>query len=316
MNKLSTGSTITLTKGQVRFKQPRRSIRWAEQATAYLFLLPAIVLFGLFAWFPIINSVLMSFQNVKLGGESTWVGLDNYSRMFSDPLFLQTWGNSLQFALISIIMGFFVPIAVAIFVNELRRFQWFFRLAYFLPNLIPVVIYVLVWRLIYAPEGGFLNSFLKFFGIGPQLWLQNPDIVKPAIVVVLTWANFGGTMLIYLAALQDLAPDLYEAAEIDGASPLGRIRYITLPYLVSTMKLLLIVQVIAVAQLFAEPFLLTSGGPANSSLTPPLAIYQKAFANNDFGLASAWSVMIVCFLGGFSLIFMRLTQAGNSANSD
>jgi multiple sugar transport system permease protein len=287
-----------------------------EQLTAYLFLLPAILLFGFLAWFPILNSVLMSFQNIKLGGESTWVGLDNYGRMFSDPLFLQTWGNSLQFVILSVLMGFFVPIFVAIFVNEIRRHQWFFRLIYLLPNLIPVVIYVLVWRLIYAPEGGFLNSFLGIFGVQPQLWLQNPDIVKPSITMVITWANFGATMLIYIAALQDLPPDLYEAAEIDGASAWSRIRYITLPYLISTMKLLLVLQVITVAQLFSEPFLLTSGGPANTSLTPPLAIYQKAFANNDFGLASAWSVVIVGFLGVFSFFFMYVLKTGNNPNTD
>ena len=171
------------------------------------------------------------------------------------PTLSPAWSNSLQFAIISIVLGFIVPIVVAVAVNEVRRFRGFFRLVYFLPSLVPVVIYLLVWRLIYAPEGGFLNSVLSAVGIQPQLWLQNPLTVKPAIIIILTWANFGGTMLIYLAALQDLSHELYEAAEIDGASPFQRIRYITVPYLTTTMKLLLVLQFLTVAQLFTEPFL-------------------------------------------------------------
>ncbi|OJV88247.1 MAG: hypothetical protein BGO39_07995 [Chloroflexi bacterium 54-19] len=283
--------------------------RWAEQIPAYLFLLPALVLFGLFAWYPMINSVIMSFQSVKLNGEDKFVGFDNYVRMFQNPNFGLSWLNSLQFALLSIVIGFIVPIAVAIGVNEMRRSKGFFRLVFFLPNLIPVVIYLLVWRLIYASDGGFLNSFLGTFGVEPQLWLQNPATVKIAVVVILTWANFGGTMLIYLAALGDLSPDLYEAAEIDGASITQRIWHITVPYLRTTMKLLLVLQFLTVVQLFTEPFLLTSGGPANNTLTPVLSIYRIAFTDNDFGLASAWSVTLVIFLAIFSAIYLRLSRS-------
>ena len=305
------GLTIIRNQNLVSATRPKK-IRWAEQIPAYLFLLPAIIVFGLFAWYPMVNSVIMSFQSVKLNGDTSWVGLDNYSRMFADPTFGQSWVNSIQFALLSILIGFLVPIVVAIGVNEVRRFKGVFRLVYFLPNLIPVVIYLLVWRLIYLPDGGFLNSVLGVFGIEPQLWLQNPDTVKPALIVILTWANFGGTMLIYLAALQDLSPELYEASEIDGASPFQRIRFITLPYLTTTMKLLLVLQFLTVIQLFTEPFLLTSGGPANNTLTPVLSIYRKAFTDNDFGLAAAWSVTLVFFLAIFSIIYQRLARGSNT----
>lgn len=281
---------------------------WAEQVPAYLFLLPALLVFSFFAWYPMLNSLIMSFQYIKLGGEDSWVGFDNYVRMFRDPNFSLSWINSLQFALLSIAVGFIVPIVVAIGVNETRRFKGFFRLVFFLPNLIPVVIYLLVWRLIYAPEGGFLNSFIASFGAEPQLWLQNPATVKVALVVIITWANFGGTMLIYLAALQELSPELYEAAEIDGASLLQRIWNITLPYLKTTMKLLLVLQFLTVIQLFTEPFLLTSGGPADNTLTPVLSIYRKAFRDNDYGVASAWSVTLVIFLAVFSVLYQWLAR--------
>jgi len=311
MNRLRGLSLVKSNKTIITARQPRNA-KWLQQVSAYLFLLPAILVFSAFAWFPLLNSVVMSFQNIKLGGESTWVGLENYDRMLNDPLFVQSWGNSLQFALLSILIGFIIPILVAIAVNEMRQIKGFFRLVYFLPNLIPVVIYLLVWRRIYAPEGGFLNSLLALFGVEPHLWLQDPTTVKPAMIVILTWANFGATMLIYLAALQDLSHELYEAAEIDGASPLQRIRHITLPYLTTTMKLLLILQFLAVVQIFTEPFLLTTGGPANNSLTPVLAIYRKAFADNDYGVASAWSVTLVVFLAIFSLIYQRMSRSQRS----
>jgi len=311
MNRLRGLSLVKSNKTIITARQPRNA-KWLQQVSAYLFLLPAILVFSAFAWFPLLNSVVMSFQNIKLGGESTWVGLENYDRMLNDPLFVQSWGNSLQFALLSILIGFIIPILAAIAVNEMRQIKGFFRLVYFLPNLIPVVIYLLVWRRIYAPEGGFLNSLLALFGVEPHLWLQDPTTVKPAMIVILTWANFGATMLIYLAALQDLSHELYEAAEIDGASPLQRIRHITLPYLTTTMKLLLILQFLAVVQIFTEPFLLTTGGPANNSLTPVLAIYRKAFADNDYGVASAWSVTLVVFLAIFSLIYQRMSRSQRS----
>lgn len=313
MKELTNDSLLTMDNRLVARRSHRKTIRWGEQVVAYLFLLPTIILFGIFAWYPILNLIPMSFQNISLAGDSSWVGFDNYNRMFNDPLFLQAWSNSLQFALYSVVLGFAVPIVIAIMVNEMRRFKGVFRLIYFLPSLIPVVIYLLVWRLIYEPEGGFLNTLLGAFGIDPQLWLQNPVTVKPALIVILTWANFGGTMLIYMSALSELPPELYEAAEIDGASPLRRIWHITLPYLRATMKLLLVLQIMAVAQIFTEPFLLTSGGPANETMTPVQVIYQKAFTNSDFGLASAWSVMMVCFLAIFSLVYLRLSKVGGES---
>lgn len=290
----------------------RRVIRWNEQIAAYLFLLPALVLFALFAWWPIINSVLLSFQSVKLNGESTWIGLKNFERMFADPVFGISWRNSFEFAFLSILIGFFVPVIVAILVNEMRYAKGFFRLVYFLPSVIPPLIATLVWKLIYEAEGGLLNSFLIQLGMAtrdrPPLWLQDPNLVKPAMLVIMTWAGFGGTVLIYLAGLQDLPVELYEAAEIDGASPLQRVRSITLPHLLPTMLVLLILQFIGVMQLFLEPFVLTSGGPANRTVTPVLTIYRKAFLNGDFGLASAWSVLLIIVLAILSIVYLRVSR--------
>lgn len=286
--------------------EPR--IRWSEQFTAYMFLLPAILIYGIFAWYPIAKTIIFSFQRVSLNSESTWVGFNNFSRMLIDPNFGTAWTNSFSFASLSILMGFLIPVFVSIMINEMRRAKAFFRLAYFLPTVIPITVAIIIWRLIYASDNGVLNAFIVQLGGKAQSWLQDPKLVKPAIIIIVTWANFGSTILIYLAALQDISPEYYEAAEIEGATPFERIRYITLPQLYPTMIITFVLQVIAVVQIFTEPFLLTQGGPGTSTLTPVLVIYRKAFLENDFGLASAWSFSLIIILSVFSVIYLRISQ--------
>ena len=309
----STGSASTARRTRARW-QPRR-INWSEQIAAYAFLAPALALFTLFAWWPIINSVLLSFQKVRLQGGSEWIGFRNFERMVADPVFGIAWRNAFEFTMLSLLIGFFVPVLLAILVQEMRVAKSFFRLAYFLPTVIPPLIATLVWKAIYEPEGGLLNSFLWAIGISskadPILWLQEAALVKPSMVVIMTWAGFGGTILIYLAALQDLPVERYEAAEIDGASVWQRIRHITLPHLLPQILVMMILQVIGVMQVFLEPFVLTAGGPANRTVTPVLTIYRKAFLNGDFGLASAWSVMMIIVLAIFSAIYLRVSRTAD-----
>ncbi len=286
----------------------RIHFRWRDQISAYLFLLPALLIYLLFAWYPILKTAIFSFQKVSLNGDSVWIGFNNYQRMMLDPAFGMAWNNSFSFAILSILMGFLIPVTVAIMVNEMRRVKTFFRLAYFLPTVIPITVSILIWRLIYSADSGVLNAALIRLGGQPQAWLQDARLVKPAIIVLLTWANFGSTLLIYLAALQDVPTEHYEAAEIEGATPFQRIRYITLPYLYPTMVITFVLQVIAVVQIFTEPFLLTQGGPGNATLTPVLVIYRKAFLENDFGTASAWSMSLIVILSAFSLIYLKFSR--------
>lgn len=290
-------------------------VKWRDQIPAFLFLLPALMAFTLFAWWPILNSIVMSFQDVNLmdASQSTWVGFRNFERMFADPTFISSWSNSLQFALLSVLVGFFVPVGVGILVNEMRIAKSFFRVVYFLPSVIPPLIALLVWRLIYNPApGGLLNQFIMSLGGGRHSWLQDPTLVKPSIIFIMTWGGFGATMLIYLAALQDLPVERYEAAEIDGANPFQRIRHITLPHLRSTMLVLLIVQVLGIVQLFIEPLVLTQGGPGQATMTPVFTLYRKGFLNGDYGLAAAWSVLLMIVLGILSIIYLRVTRVGDS----
>src|SRR5579885_2073193 len=141
---------------QTRRAVRRRRIHWPDQISAYLFLLPALIVFGVFAWYPIAKTVIFSFQNVNLHGDSPWVGLNNFTRMLGDPNFGISWYNSFIFASLSLALGFWVPILVAIMVNEMRRAKAFFRLVYFLPTVIPITIVIIIWRMLYSPDSGFL----------------------------------------------------------------------------------------------------------------------------------------------------------------
>ncbi len=280
---------------------------WRRQAFSYLFILPALLIFSLATLNPIVTTIAYSFQTVNLAKPAVWIGNLNYVRMFSNPLFYTAWKNVIAFMLISLVLGFMVPVFLALMVNEMRHLGHFFRTIVYLPTLIPVAVALLVWRQIYAPDGGILNSLFQSVGLAPRLWLQNPDLAKPAIVVIMTWLGAGGSMLIYLSALQEIPPEIYEATELDGWSVWQRIWHITLPLIGERMQIMLLLQIIAVGQLFTEPFILTAGGPANSTVTPVLELYRTAFERNDFGLASAWSVSLLIVLSSFSIVYVWLS---------
>ncbi len=290
---MNTPTSTTRTSSRLRYQI-------SNQIVAYLFLLPALIAFGLASWYPIVRAFEMSFQEVSLRGASTWVGLDNYRLMQRDPALDIVWENSIEFASWSILLGYSLPIILAILIREMRIAKGFFRVVYFLPTVVPVSIGIIVWRFIYDPDAGFLNELLGAIGIEAQRWLQDPQLAKPSLVAIMTWGAFGTTTLIYLSSLQEISIELYEAAELDGASPLKRIRHITLPHLAPTMSLLFVLQVLAVVQVFTEPFLLTKGGPGRETLTPVLHIYNRAFLRADLGYASAWSVMLLLVLMIFS----------------
>jgi multiple sugar transport system permease protein len=300
-----TSTTTALSKPILK---AHRRIKWREQGVAYLFLLPALVIFTLVTWYPIFNTILYSFQKVNLAGFQGWVGFSNYVRMFGNPIFYKAWQNTIIYVLLSLVMGAMVPIFLALIINEMRGLSSFFQTVVYLPTLIPIAVGLIVWRQIYAPEGGILNSLLAFVNVKPQLWLQNPILAKPALIVIMTWIGAGGATLLYLYALREIPTELFEAAELDGFSVLQRIFYIALPLLRSRIQIMLVLQVITVAQVFTEPFILTNGGPANSTTSPVLEIYNTAFTRTDFGLASAWGVSMLVALSAFSILYIIFSR--------
>ncbi len=298
---------------QLRAK-PRRSpgsvlVNWFRSGglSALLFALPTIIGFTLFGWWPIINGVLMSFQKTNLISH-TWIGLDNFARVLSDPVLTQAFLNTLYFALLSVVFGFPIPILVAGFLVELRRARQFGTVLAFLPVVIPPVVAILLWKRFYSPEAnGVFNTIVGFFGVEPQGWLQNVATSMPSIVALAIWSGLGSTVIIYLAAMTMIDRELYDAAEVDGASILRRIWHVTLPQLRGTMLILLLLQVIGSFQVFAEPFLLTDGGPENKTITILMMVYRR-FLKGDYGGAAALSVLLAIILIILSAVYLRVTK--------
>jgi multiple sugar transport system permease protein len=288
----------------------RRAISTVRaQLAAYAFLVPALLLFACFAWYPILRGFVISFQRIDLLNPPVWVGLDNFRLVLGDPLFWTAWRNTLQFTLLALLLGYLAPVALAIAVNELRHGRGFFRLAFYLPVILPPMVGVLLWKWFYDPGPGLANTVLRALGLPPQQWLQSPDTAMLSLVILSTWANAGGTMLLYLAALQGVPAQLYDAAEIDGASLWQRLRHITLPQLRPIMLILLVLQIIGTMQVFTEPFVMTDGGPVNATLTLMLLLYRYAFTFQNFGAAGALGLMLFVVLAAFSLLYLRLTRA-------
>ncbi|WP_174442332.1 carbohydrate ABC transporter permease [Demequina gelatinilytica] len=277
-----------------------------------LFALPMILVFAIFSWTPIVRSVVMSFQKTNLLTPAEWVGLDNFQAVLNDPLLGTAVLNTLYFAALALVMGFPVPILMAVLMSEVKRGKGVYSALAYLPVVVPPVVAVLLWKVFYdgSPDGVF-NTILGWFGIGPQPWLQSTSMAMPSLVIEATWAAAGGSIIIYLAALLSVPPELYDAAEVDGASIWRKAWHVTLPQLRGVIFVMLILQILATAQVFLEPFLFTGGGPANSTVTVLLLIYRYAFQNSlggNYGMATALSVMLAGFLAVLSWVYFRLTN--------
>ncbi|HET6309878.1 MAG TPA: sugar ABC transporter permease [Candidatus Nitrosotalea sp.] len=273
----------------------------------YLFLLPALVIFAVFVWYPLVLGFVMSFQNVDMLNPAVWVGWSNYRNVLSDPLFAVAWRNTLVFTGYALLFGYFVPIVLALLINEMRHGKAVFRLAFYLPVMLPPIVVAFLWLFLYNADSGLINSLLGVVHLPAGLWLETKASALPALVVVATWGSAGSTFLIYLAALQGVPASLYEAAELDGSNLWQRIWHITLPTIRPIMLLMLVLQIIATMQVFTEPFTITGGGPDNATLTVLMLIYRYTFQNAEFGEASALGVVLFLVLAVFALIYMRMT---------
>src|SRR6478735_1574262 len=290
-----------------RRRRPRRTpITWFRGGglSALIFMLPLLVVFGAFSWYPIVKTVLMAFQHTNLVEAPTWVGFDNFSAVIHDPQTPIAVRNTAYFALLALIFGYPIPLAAAVLMSEVRRRRGWYSVLAYLPVVIPPVVAVLLWKTFYdASSVGVFNTILGWVHLGPYPWLQSQSWAMPSLVLESTWANAGATVIIYLAALTAVSPELYEAASVDGAGVLRKVWHVTLPQIRGVLLLTMILQIIGTAQVFLEPFLFTSGGPNNSTLTVLLLIYNYAFANSlggDYGMAAALSLMLAAFLAVFT----------------
>jgi multiple sugar transport system permease protein len=272
-----------------------------------------LVIFGVFSWSPIVQAIVMSFQKTNLVTPATFVGFDNFIHVLQDPQFLTAVLNTGYFALLALLFGYPIPLVVAVLMSEVKRLKGVFSVLAYLPVVVPPVVAVLLWKFFYdASPTGVFNTILGWVGIAPQTWIQSAATAMPSLVLEATWAGAGGTIIIYLAALSGVAPELYDAAEMDGAGIWKKIWHVTLPQLRGILLVTFILQIIGTAQVFLEPFLFTDGGPVNSTLSVLLLIYRYAFQSSlggNYGAATALSVLLALFLAILSLVYFRLTKS-------
>lgn len=291
----------------------------AESRTGWTFALPALILIGIFFAIPVLGAFALSFTDFDIysigePGSTRFVGLRNYIDLFQAPLFLTALKNTFYFVIVGGPLNAAVSLAAALLVNaKAVRFKPFFRSALFAPWVTTLVAVALVWRYIYHPQYGILNALLGAIGIGPIDWLGSTTWSMPAIILLSVWKNFGYNMLIFLAGLQSIPEELYEAARLDGANTWQQFRHVTLPMLGPTFVFVGIVTMIASFQIFSEPYVMTQGGPLKSTLTLVLYMYEEGFRWWRLGLAAAIAVILFLLtLAGTMIQFWLRRSQGES----
>jgi len=287
----------------------RTKIVSRKNISGWIMLLPPLLLFAFFVWVPLLASVRLSLYRANGMNLIEFIGFQNYLEVFQHPDFIPALRNTFSYTIWSLVIGFLVPIILAVIINEIRAGKSFIKLSAYLPNVIPGLAMVFLWSFIFRPGNtGILNILLSMVGIGPQPWLTNSQWTIPLIVIVLTWKGAGATTLLYIAGLQGIDPELYEAAIIDGASVFKRLRYITIPNIYNLARTLLILQIIAVFQILYEPLVMTNGGPNNASLSIMQLVFRFAFERFDYPKASAVSVIISIILIILTLLYFKISK--------
>lgn len=290
----------------------RRKLR--DNLSGHGFLIGAVACFAVFMWYPMIRGLVMSFQRTRRG-VTTWVGWDNYIRIIDDPSFWIAWKNTFYFTGLALVLGFALPFVVAIVLNEFRHAKGYLRILVYLPVMLPPAsaLYLFKYYAYDPSEAGLFNASLTAVGLPTSEWMQSPAMTMPAMVIASTWMNMGGAVLIYLAALQNIPGELYEAAELDGAGILKRIWHVTVPQTRLILALLAMMQIVATMQLFIEPLILANGaGTQDSATSVAYLIYQHGFFQNDLNGAAALGMIMLVVLAAFSAIYLRLSTRGDS----
>jgi len=276
------------------------------------FVAPAVIVLGVFFFLPVLAALAMSVTDFDLYALSDsanlrFVGLQNYGRLLSEPLFWKALGNTLYFVVLGVPLSIGASLGAALLVNsKVARFRNFFRTVFFAPVVTTLVAVAVVWRYIFHTRYGFLNYGLSEFGIGPIDWMGDPHWAMPAIVILAVWKNFGYNMIILLAALQGIPEDLYEAARIDGASGWQLFRHVTLPSLAPVLMLVSILTMTGYFQLFAEPYVMTEGGPLQSTLSVLYFMYEEGFKWWSLGRASAVAFLLFVLMFAVTVVQLRI----------
>jgi multiple sugar transport system permease protein len=276
------------------------------------FALPALAAIVVFFFVPVAAAVVLSFTDFDIYAVASrenlrFVALANYTRLLRDPLFWTAFKNTLYFVVAGGPLTIALSLGAALLLNaRLVRFRDFFRTVFFLPVVTTLVAVSVVWRYVYHPRFGLLNRALGLVGIAPIDWLGDPLWAMPAIILMAAWKNFGFNMVIFIAALQAIPERLYEAASIDGAGNLAQFRHVTLPLLAPTFVFVTVISMIGYFQLFAEPYVMTQGGPSNATLSVVLYMYEQGFRWWNMGYATAIAFVLFAIILAMTLIQRKL----------
>jgi multiple sugar transport system permease protein len=282
--------------------------RLFDNLTGHVFLIGAVLCFGFFSWYPMIREFIMSFQQTHRG-VTTWVGWKNYENVMNDASFGQAWRNTLYFTVLALIIGYALPFFIAIMLNEFRHARGYLRVLVYLPVMLPPAAGLLLFKYAYDPSNaGIFNYILHSLGLPTSQWVQSQAMTMPSLVIASTWLNMGGTILIYLASLQSIPGELYEAGELDGASIWRQIWHVTIPQTRLILSLMFLLQIVGTMQLFIEPLILAGGDGVEGSATSVVyLIYQRAFSEHDLNGAAALGVMLMLVLIVFSALYTKLS---------
>ncbi len=294
-------------------KNPGNALFSKKSIVPYILLLPSVLLLYYTVWRPMCTGIIWSFFEMKGYTPGEFVGFDNYIRVLTDFQFLTTLKNTVFYVVYSLLFGFVLPIILAIFLNELVHMNGFIKVSIYMPSIMPSIAVSMLWLLIFYPNsGGLLNTILMKFGLSEQQWLQNPSWTIALIIISVTWKGFGSTTIMYLASLQGISQELYEAAVIDGAGFLRRIFTITIPQIYGVIILFLIRQIISVVQIMEQPFAMTDGGPNNASMSLAMQGYRYAFVYFKTDSALAVGVITFLLLIGFTVLYFFLNKRFNN----
>lgn len=286
----------------------------ARTAAAWIFLSPALAVITLFFAVPVLAAFVLSFTDFDIYSLGNWdyirfVGVENYIRILETPLFWKALKNTFYFVLIGGPLSVAVSLGTALMLNsKLAKFKSVYRTVYFLPVVSSLIAVAIIWRYLYHPAHGLLNYLLSYVGIPPIDWLGDPAIAMPAIIIMAVWKNFGYNMLIFIAGLQNISDDLYEAAHLDGANWWQQFKEITIPMLKPTTVFIVMITIIGYFQLFAEPYVMTQGGPLNSTTSIVLLMYEQGFRWWSMGYAAAIAFVLFIIIMFFTVIQLLLQR--------
>jgi len=286
-----------------------------QQLAAWAFIAPALSVIALFFVVPVVAALLLSLTDFDLYALADlrnlrFAGLDNYVHVLSMPLFWRAFGNTSYFVVIGVPLSIAVSLACAVLLqSKLARFKPFVRTALFAPVVTTLVAVALIWRYLFHVRYGWVNHLLSQVGILPIDWLGDPDWSMPTIILFAVWKNFGGNMIIFIAALQAIPEDLYEAARLDAAGPWSQFRHITLPSIAPTLLLVSILTIAGYFQLFAEPYVMTRGGPLQSTVSLLYLMYEEGFRWWNLGVASAVAFVLFIVIVVVTRVLLFATRA-------